>query len=193
MNNQRRKIRFLVSWVACLWVLEAFDQIFLRGRLDLYGIQPRSVGGLRGILFAPFLHGDFGHLASNTIPLLVLGWLVLLPGVTEFVEVTLLVMLLGGVGTWLFGAPNTVHIGASGVIFGYLGFLLLRGVFQRSVTSIVIALGVGLLYGGVLWGILPRVAHVSWEAHLCGFLSGATVAWGMARGAGGRRPRRHSL
>jgi membrane associated rhomboid family serine protease len=167
--------------VAALWILEALDRWILDESLDGYGIQPRVWSGLWGILFAPFLHGGFSHLLANTVPFLILGWFIMLHGITVFFEVTVLVMVLGGLGTWLIGASNTIHIGASGLVFGYFGFLLLRGCFERSVGSILIAALVGSLYGGLLWGIFPTQPGVSWEGHLCGFVGGATSAWLIVR------------
>jgi membrane associated rhomboid family serine protease len=164
-----------------LWTVELVDRLVLGGALDYFGIHPRSLGGLWGILFAPFLHGSFAHLAANTVPLLVLGWLVMLRENWEFYVVTALSALVGGLGVWLLGAPNSVHIGASGVVFGLLGFLLLRGYFERSFPSVFLSLVVGFFYGGVLWGVLPGQPGISWEAHLFGFLGGVIAARLLAR------------
>jgi len=166
----------LGGFVAIIWILEIVDIFFMGGRLNFYGIFPRHLIGLRGILFMPFLHGGFGHLIANTIPFLTLGWLIMLRETSDFFVVTALTMLVSGLGIWLFGAPNTVHIGASGLIFGYLGFLLLRGFFERSVISILLSLIVGFLYGGVIWGVLPTQPGVSWEGHLFGFIGGVLAA-----------------
>lgn len=168
------QIVILVSIVALLWGLEIIDQLTGRS-LDRFGILPRTQIGLRGILLAPFLHGNFSHLISNTIPLVVLGWLVMLRCTIDFFWVTAIAMLVGGFGTWLFGAP-ALHIGASGVIFGYLGFLLLRGYFERSLISIFFSVLVGVLYGGLVWGVLPNQPGISWEGHLFGFLGGVLAA-----------------
>jgi membrane associated rhomboid family serine protease len=148
----------------------------MQGTLDQYGIIPRTVTGLRGILFAPFLHGNFRHLGANTVPFMTLGWFVMLRSISEFFEVTLIAMLVSGLGTWLIAAPNTVHIGASGVIFGYLGFLVLRGYFEHSLSAVILSVVAILFYGGLLWGILPGQAYVSWEGHLFGFIGGAIAA-----------------
>lgn len=165
----------LGGFVVLAWVLEVVDIVFLRQSLNRYGILPRELIGLRGILFAPLLHGGLPHLISNTIPFLVLGWFVMLRETSDFFLVTLITMLVGGLGTWFFGAPG-VHVGASGVIFGYLGFLLLRGYFQRNVPSILLSLIVGVLYGGALWGVLPSRVGISWEGHLFGFIGGIIAA-----------------
>ncbi|NEP20689.1 rhomboid family intramembrane serine protease [Moorena sp. SIO3I6] len=166
----------LGGWVALMWIVELVD-IFIFGRkLDLYGIIPRNPIGLRGILFAPFLHGGFSHLISNTIPFLVLGWFVMLQETSDFFVVTSITMVVGGLGVWLLGAPNSVHIGASVLIFGYLGFLLFRGFFERNLPSIFISILVGFLYGGLVWGVLPSQPHVSWQGHLFGFIGGILAA-----------------
>ncbi|NEO48891.1 MAG: rhomboid family intramembrane serine protease [Moorea sp. SIO4A3] len=171
----------LGGWVALMWIVELVD-IFIFGRkLDLYGIIPRNPIGLRGILFAPFLHGGFSHLISNTIPFLVLGWFVMLQETSDFFVVTTITMLVGGLGVWLLGAPNSVHIGASVLIFGYLGFLLFRGFFERNLPSIFLSILVGFLYGGLVWGVLPSQPHVSWQGHLFGFIGGILAARLLAR------------
>jgi len=121
--------------VALAWGLEFLD-LALNGSLNTYGIVPRTVIGLRGILFAPFLHGNLPHLIANTVPFITLGWFVMLHRTSDFFVVSAIAMVVGGMGTWLIGAPHTVHIGASGVIFGYLGFLLARGYFERSFIAI---------------------------------------------------------
>ena len=147
-----------------------------QGGLDFYGIIPREAIGLRGILFAPFIHGDFEHLIANTVPFLTLGWLVMLQRTSDFFIVTAWTMLVGGTGVWLFGAPRSVHIGASILIFGYLGFLLFRGYFQRNMPSIVLSIAVATIYGSLVWGVLPSQPGVSWEGHLFGFIGGAIAA-----------------
>ena len=166
----------LATFVAIFWLLEILDQFVFRGSLDYFGIIPHQVIGLRGILFAPFLHGDFPHLIANTVPFLILGWLVMLQETSDFFIVTGLTMLVGGLGVWLFAAPGSIHIGASILIFGYLGFLLLRGYFQRNIPSILLSILVFLLYGGTIWGVLPSRPGISWRGHLFGFLGGVLAA-----------------
>jgi len=166
--------------VALMWILVTIDFV-LRGSLLAYGILPHRLIGLRGILFAPFLHGGFTHLIANTIPFVTLGWLIMLRETRDFFAVTAITMLVSGLGVWVFGNPYSIHIGASGVVFGYLGFLLLRGFFERSVIAIVLSVLVGFFYGGVLWGILPTQPGISWEGHLFGFLGGIIAARLLAR------------
>lgn len=170
----------LGGFVAIMWVLEFVDIIFFKQALNVYGIFPREMIGLRGILFAPFLHAGLPHLISNTIPFLVLGWFVMLQETRDFFIVTAITMLVSGVGVWLFGATG-LHIGASGVIFGYLGFLLARGYFERNFPSILLSIIVGIFYGGAIWGVLPIRQGVSWEGHLFGFIGGVIAASFLAR------------
>lgn len=162
--------------VAGFWIIEFIDLLFYRGALNSYGIIPRSPVGLRGILFAPFLHGSFLHLAANTGPFLILGWLVMVQQTSYFFAVSAITMVVSGLGVWLFGAPYSVHIGASGVIFGYLGFLLFRGYFQRNFSSILLSLIVAFFWGGLVWGVLPSMPGISWEGHLFGFIGGVLAA-----------------
>lgn len=179
--------RILGGAIALMWSLELIDIFLFRGSLDRYGIRPRSLSGLWGILFAPWLHGGLGHLIANTIPFVILGWLVMLRETSDFWIVTAITMLVGGLGVWLVGSPYTVHIGASTLIFGYLGYLLLRGYFERSFSSILISLGVGFLYGGILWGVLPARPGISWQGHLFGFIGGAIAARLLSQGPSSKK------
>lgn len=177
----KTQIFILGGLVAIMWFVEIVDLFFFRGRLDSYGIRPHSIVGLRGIIFAPFLHGGLGHLIANTIPFLTLGWLIMLRETSDFLKVTIITMLVSGLGVWLLAAPYSIHIGASGLIFGYFGFLLLMGYFERSLTAILFSLIVGLLYGGMIWGVLPLQYGISWQGHLFGFIGGAFAARLLAR------------
>jgi len=170
----------LGGFVATMWILEIVDWFFLRGALNQYGIVPRRLIGLRGILFAPFLHGNWNHLMANSIPFLTLGWLTMLRETRDFFTVTIVGATVSGLGVWLFGAPG-LHIGASGVIFAYLGFLLLRGYFERNLPSILLSAIAGFFYGSLLWGVLPQHTGISWEGHLFGFIGGALAARLLAR------------
>lgn len=180
-SELKNQVTILGAIVVFMWILEIVDLFLFRGRLNAYGIRPRDFVGLRGILFAPFLHADFAHLIANTIPFVTLGWLIMLRETSDFFIVTAITMVVSGVGVWLFGAPFSVHIGASGLIFGYLGFLLLRGVFERSFIAIVLSLIVASLYGGVIWGVLPLQSGISWEGHLFGFIGGILAARMLSR------------
>lgn len=188
VSEVRAQIAILGGFVGLMWALELLD-LFLGGWLNRFGIRPHSIVGLRGILFAPFLHGNFFHLIANTVPFVILGWLVMLRRTSDFFTVTAIVMLISGLGTWLFAPYYTNHIGASGVVFGYLGFLLFRGYFERSVGSILTSVVVGVLYGGMIWGVLPGQIGISWQGHLFGFIGGIVAARLLAKPA---KPKRSS-
>ncbi len=156
------------------WGLEVVD-VFLGRYLDNFGIQPRQVSGLPGIITAHWLHGGFPHLASNTLPFFVLGGCILFGGRVLFWKVTAFVALAGGGLLWLLGGGGN-HLGASLVIFGYLGFLLTRGVFERSLGWILLSIITLFLYGGMIFGVIPGQRGISWEGHLFGFLCGIFAA-----------------
>lgn len=164
------------GFVALLWLLEGIDTL-LMGRLDRLGVRPGDSDGLTGVLFAPLLHSGFAHLASNTGPLLVLGFLLALNGLTRWVVVTLTIWLVAGVGTWLTGGWGTVHIGASGLLFGWLVYLIIRGFVSRHPWHIVLGVVIFLGYGSILWGVLPGTPGISWQGHLFGAVGGALAAW----------------
>lgn len=167
--------------LAVLWTIELVDTVLLGQWLNRYGIVPRASEGLRGIAFAPLLHTNLAHLTANSAPLAFCTVLLLARSRTEFFLVTACVWLISGAGVWLVGQPNSVHIGASGVIFGYFGFLLIRAIFDRKPLSLAIAVLVGATYGGVLWGMLPTDAMISWQGHLSGFIGGGVAARLLAR------------
>lgn len=168
--------KILGSLIALMWGLEIIDQLLLKNRLNRLGIRPRTQVGLRGILFAPLLHSTWNHLVANTLPFIVLGYFVLFRGVQEFAIATAVTWLLSGLGVWLFAGGNTLHVGASGVIFGYFGFLLSRSYFEQDLLSAGISLIVVLLYGPLIWGVLPSRRGISWQGHLFGFVSGVLTA-----------------
>lgn len=168
------------AFVALLWALEALDTV-LGNRLDAEGIRPRSLDGLWGVVWAPLLHGGFGHLAGNTVPLLVLGFLVLLSGLARFLVVTASTWVVGGVGTWLVAPSDEIHLGASVLVFGWLAFLLVRGVVNRSVGQVLLGLVLLAVYGSVLWGVLPGAPGISWQGHLFGAVGGVLAAVLLAR------------
>jgi membrane associated rhomboid family serine protease len=174
----------ILTFVALLYLAELID-LLTDHSLDGNGIRPNTTDGLWGIIFAPVLHANWQHLMANTIPLLVLGFLVTLAGISRFVWATAIIWILGGFGTWLIGNVGsscgpTDHIGASGLIFGYLAFLLVFGVFVRRVWDIIIGLVVLFLYGGVLLGAMPvlhQCGGVSWQGHLSGAVAGVVAAY----------------
>jgi membrane associated rhomboid family serine protease len=172
----------IVSFVVALYVIELIDQL-MNNRLDQDGIRPLEADGLWGVIWAPLLHGGWAHLYANTVPALVLGFLVGLTGLARFLGATVIVWVLGGLGTWIignWGAPSgveTVHIGASGLIMGWLTFLIVFGFFTRQVWQIVVGIIVFLVYGSVLLGVFPGTLGVSWQGHLCGAIAGVVAAY----------------
>jgi membrane associated rhomboid family serine protease len=163
------------AMLATQWVSEGVDTI-ANHRLDVYGVQPHRLVGLRGIVFAPFLHAGFAHLIGNTIPFALLGVLIGIGGLRQLVSVTVIVALASGLGAWVFGSSTEVHIGSSGVVFGFLAYLLARGFFARDIGQVLIGVVVGFLYGGLLWGVLPTTRGVSWQGHLFGAVGGLAAA-----------------
>jgi membrane associated rhomboid family serine protease len=172
----------ILSFVALLYVIEAWDALNHQ-ELNADGIRPLETDGLWGIIWAPLLHASWEHLIANTGPALVLGFLVTLAGMSRFIYATAIVWILGGFGTWLIGnigAPpgvETTHIGASGLIFGWLTFLIVFGFFTRKVWQILVGVVVLFIYGGVLLGALPGTFGVSWQGHLCGGIAGVIAAY----------------
>ena len=173
-NSLKKPVTLVAALLGFMWALELVDFVAM-GHFNRYGIVPRSVDGLWGILWSPWLHGDFNHLIANTGPFLVLGTLVALRGMRDFMVATLAIMVLGGLGVWLTGGSHSVHIGASGLIFGYFGFLLIVGITERSFKWILVTVLVAVLYSGILWGVLPNQQGISWQGHLFGFLSGLWI------------------
>lgn len=169
------RIKALLALVGAVWVV-SITNLALGGSLNSLAIQPRSIAGLPGIVAAPFLHGGLGHLACNTAPLLFLGALVSLRGVATFWLTTAMVIAIGGLSVWLLGR-NALHLGASGLVFGYFGYLVARGWFERRPGAIALAVITVCLYSGLVWGILPVSQTVSWEGHLFGMLAGGLTAY----------------
>ncbi|WP_254185526.1 rhomboid family intramembrane serine protease [Nocardioides panacis] len=166
----------ILAFVALLYAVELVDTL-MGHRLDEGGVRPREADGLDGILFAPLLHYGWGHLLANTLPLLVFGFLILLAGVARWAAVTAVVWVVGGVGTWFVGQPHSVHLGASVLAFGWLVYLLLRGVFARDASQVALGVILLLVYGGLLLGVLPGQPGISWQGHLFGALGGALAAY----------------
>jgi membrane associated rhomboid family serine protease len=165
--------------VGLMWALEIIDEI-LPTDLDRYGIRPRSDEGLLGIFAAPFLHGGFGHLIANTTAFIVLGMLVVWAS-KSYWAVTFGIMVLGGIGVWAIAGENSVHIGASGLVYGYAAFLVAWGLFTRHTLHIVIGIIVALAYGGLATGVLPNQPGVSWQGHLFGAIAGVVMAGWLSR------------
>jgi membrane associated rhomboid family serine protease len=189
VTETRQRVGLVARTTALLWAVEIVDFV-LGGRLDSFGVRPRSLEGLLGIFAAPLLHGGFGHLVANTVPFAILGFLTTARKKMDFWVVVAASTVVGGLGTWLTAPAGGVHIGASGVVFGMLGFLMGRGLFERRAGAIALSMLVTVLFGGMLWGLLPIVAGegISWQMHLFGFLGGLLTA--RVLGDGLRRRRR---
>jgi membrane associated rhomboid family serine protease len=178
----------LAGIVLVMWAVEVINSID-SGALDADGIYPRNLGRLWGILTAPFLHASFTHLIDNTIPLVFMGVIVALRGALRLAWVTGIVIVLGGLGTWLIAPSHTVTVGASGLVFGYATYLLTRGLFDRSLLEILTGAVVGVVWGGALLASVVPQPHISWQGHVCGGLAGIVAAWRLAgpRTPAGRR------
>ncbi|WP_399089002.1 rhomboid family intramembrane serine protease [Streptomyces sp. BBFR2] len=179
MSRAKPALFLMLGWTALLWVLEIADSLS-GNALDTFGIRPRELPELADIIPAAFLHFGFGHLAANTVPLFVLGFLAALrTGVRRFLAAVALITVVSGLGVWLTASPHSNTLGASGVVFGILGFLLTRGFTDRSLPDVLIGLGVAVLYGSLLWGVLPGAGDVSWQGHLFGLAGGVLAAFAL--------------
>ncbi len=169
----------IVALTALLYIIEAID-VVSKHDLDSAGIDPRDAEGLSGIVFAPFLHADWEHLAANTLPAMVLGFLVLMA--RRFIITTAIVWVVSGFGVWLLAPPYTVTVGASGIIFGWLTYILVRGLFNRDFWQVLLGVVVFMIYGGVLWGVVPTDdGRISWQGHLFGAIGGVLAAWYLSK------------
>jgi membrane associated rhomboid family serine protease len=184
-SDRTNALLLVVAMVALMWMLEVVD-VVADHRLDNYGIHPRDVGGLPEIFAAPFLHAGFGHLISNTVPFLAMGAAIALGGLMRVALVTLIVAAVSGLGTWLIAASNSVHLGASGVVFGYATYLVARGILSKRLSELAVGVVVVAIWGiGLLQGLLPQ-DRISWQAHLFGAIGGVIAATVLA----GRREAR---
>ncbi|MDQ6938239.1 MAG: rhomboid family intramembrane serine protease [Actinomycetota bacterium] len=184
--------------VGLLWAIEILDSADGH-HLDRFGLRPRRVDGLDGIVTMPFLHASAGHLLANTFPLLIIGWMVLISGLGAFLRSTAIIVVVGGILTWLIAPAGSVIVGASAVVFGWLGYLLARAYFARRLSWILAAAFALFFFSGLFSGLLPTVrADVSWQAHVCGFAAGVLSGYllhprkgsprAVKRSAPGRRP-----
>lgn len=160
------------SFLAVEWLVHVINVFFFGGVLSNYGIRPLDFNGIWGIFTAPLLHANFEHLASNSVPGAIFCFLIGLSGRKAWWQVTIATVLVAGVGTWLFGGPGTSHIGASSLVYGWLAYLVVRGVFNRSLLQIALGAVLGFAYSGLILGVLPVYVGVSWQGHLFGALGG---------------------
>jgi membrane associated rhomboid family serine protease len=161
--------------LAGLWLLEILDQLS-GNQLDQLGIHAREVDGMPEIFSAPFLHAGWDHLISNSLPFFVLGFLVLLSGLARWLVSSLIIIVVSGMTAWFLTPANTIILGASGLIFGWFTYLLARGIWSRRPAQVAVAVIVLLVYGGLIWGVLPSAAGISWQAHLGGAVGGVLAA-----------------
>jgi membrane associated rhomboid family serine protease len=186
-SDRADALKLVIVMIAVMWVAEVVD-IAAGHRLDEYGIHPRDVDGLPEIISAPFLHVGFGHLISNTVPFAVMGAAIALGGLARVAVVTIVVAVVSGLGTWLIASPNTVHLGASGLVFGYASYLVSRGFLSKRFTELAVGAVVVAVWGfGLLQGLLPQ-ERISWQAHLFGAIGGVLAAFVLARRPEATRP-----
>ncbi|GAA0359367.1 rhomboid family intramembrane serine protease [Actinoallomurus spadix] len=176
-HHAARAVSALIITVVLLGVCWALEVVNYGGGLTRdYGIQPHNVNALWHIFTAPFLHANLDHIMANSVPLAILGFLTALRGLGRFVTVSLIVMVVSGLGVWLLAASNVVTVGASGLIFGYFGYLLARGFFERRILDILLGVVIALVYGTMIFGVLPGQPGISWQAHLFGLIGGVLAA-----------------
>lgn len=167
----RSGFTFAIGFVVLIWVVQ-FLNVLSGERLSYYGIHPLDPSSLWHIATAPLLHANFQHLIGNTVPAAIFCFIIGMNGKRVFWEITLIIGLVAGLGTWFFGGVGTNHIGASGLIYGWLGYLIVRGIFNRDFKQILLGLALTFIYSGLFWGLLPTQPGVSWQGHLFGALGG---------------------
>ncbi|WP_435283763.1 rhomboid family intramembrane serine protease [Streptomyces koelreuteriae] len=173
--------KLMLVWVALLWVLEVVD-VASGHALDGFGVTPREPSELIDVVPSAFIHFGFAHLLANTLPLLVLGFLAALSGLRRFLLVCALIILVDGLGVWLISPPDTNTAGASGLIFGLFGFLLVTGFLERRPLGILTGIVIAAIWGGsILTGLAPTQSGVSWQGHLLGLLAGVAAAFAFRR------------
>jgi membrane associated rhomboid family serine protease len=180
--------RVLATIFALMWIVDIVD-VLDNHKLEEHGIRPRDAEGLQGILFAPFLHANLSHIVGNSVPFIIFGTVIALSGAARILSVTLIAGFISGMGTWLVAPSNSLHIGMSGVIFGYGTYLISRGVFEKSLLQLLVGAVIGAMYGGVLLGGLEPQQGISWQGHLFGAVGGVVAAWFLAERQEDRRAR----
>ena len=170
-----RRVYPVLAFVGLCWLVFLINNLMLGGRFSHFGIVPRTMGGLSGILLAPFLHASFHHILANTVPLLMLGSIISFRSPAAYVSITVAGTIISGTLIWLLARPGC-HLGASGLVFCYFGYVMGQAWFQRTIVHILLALACGLIYGGLIWGLSPFQTGVSWEAHGAGLVAGILLA-----------------
>ena len=171
-----------IGYLVLIWTVFLVNEFIFGGALNNFGVRPRETSTLWGILTAPLLHADYGHIVANSLPGALFAGLIAMSSKRLFWQVTLLITVVGGGLTWLVGGVNTVHIGASGLIYGWLAFLVVRGFVNRRVMQIILGVILASMYSGLIWGVLPTQMAVSWQMHLFGGLAGIWAAVMFKRG-----------
>jgi membrane associated rhomboid family serine protease len=187
-TDRIRALTLVGGMIAVMWVVEVVNAVSNYSLNYDLGLRPHHVGGLDGILFSPFLHGSWSHLVGNTVPFAILGGVIALSGLARVILVTAIVALVGGVGTWLVASGNSVHVGASGLVFGYAAYLVGRGVFTRSLLHLGVGVVVGFVWGGTLLSGLAPQDGISWQGHLFGAVGGFVAAYYLGKRTAARKP-----
>lgn len=189
----------MFGWLAVMWVLAVIDGdttycLVIDPDPPLvceYGVEPRETGELPDIYPSAFMHFGYDHLAANSVPLLIFGFLAAVRGIARFLAVCFVIITVSGLGVWLLSESDSITAGASGVVFGLFGYLLVRGFVERDAIDITVGVTVLLLYGSLLWGVLPTNEGVSWLGHLFGLIGGVLAAFWLRRNSEPRRLPRH--
>lgn len=171
-NRVGSGIAHAVGFLVVIWAVFIVNYGLFGGQLNYFGVHPLDLGSIWHIATSPLLHGGVEHILSNSIPGMIFCFLIGMSGKRVFWEVTLIAGLIGGIGTWLFGGIGTNHIGASGLVYGWLGYLIVRGFFNRHPGQAVLGIALAFMYGGLIWGVFPGATGVSWQGHLFGAIGG---------------------
>ncbi|OLF16070.1 rhomboid family intramembrane serine protease [Actinophytocola xanthii] len=172
-----RAASFMVAVLALLWLVELVNALSDRALIRVGGIRARDPGSLIDIVFSPFVHGNLEHLTGNALPLFSLGFIAAVPNIRRFLMMNAVVVVVGGLGVWLFSPANSLSVGASGLVFGYFGYLLLRGIVDRRPVDVVVSIGIALAYGYLMWHSIGfGVTNISWQGHLAGLVGGMLAA-----------------
>ncbi|OLF05448.1 hypothetical protein BLA60_35950 [Actinophytocola xinjiangensis] len=172
-----RAASLMVAVLALLWLVELVNALSGRALTRAGGIRARDPGSLVDIVFSPFVHGNLEHLAGNALPLFSLGIIAAVPDIRRFLQMNLIVIVVGGAGVWLFSPANSVSVGASGLVFGYFGYLMSRGIVDRRPVDVMVSIGVALAYGYMMWHSIGfGVTNISWQGHICGLVGGMLAA-----------------
>ena len=178
-----RAASLMGGFLALLWLVELINTVSGRALTQAGGIRARDPSSLVDIVFSPFVHGNLEHLAGNALPLFSLGFIAAVPNLKRFLLMNVVVIVVGGFGVWLFSPANSISVGASGLVFGYFGYLLLRGFVDRRPIDVVVSIGVALAYGYLMWHSIGfGVTNISWQGHLAGLVGGMLAAILLRRG-----------